>query len=67
MFKTIILLASFVGALAFAPAASRASSPALKMSFENAVGAQAPLGFWDPLGKHKHEAWYSTPLQYVHI
>eukprot|EP01038_Epipyxis_sp_PR26KG_P009972 gene9972-biopygen3396 len=27
-----------------------ASSSALKMSFENAVGAQAPLGFWDPLG-----------------
>ena len=27
-----------------------ASSSALKMSFENEIGAQAPLGFWDPLG-----------------
>jgi len=29
--------------------AARASS-ALKMSFESEIGAQAPLGFWDPLG-----------------
>ena len=26
------------------------SSSALKMSFEDALGAQPPLGFWDPLG-----------------
>jgi len=26
------------------------SSSALKMGFENEIGAQAPLGFWDPLG-----------------
>jgi len=25
-------------------------SSALKMSFENEIGAQPPLGFWDPLG-----------------
>ena len=27
-----------------------ARSSALKMSFESEIGAQAPLGFWDPLG-----------------
>ena len=34
---------------AFAPV-SRVSRSALKMSFEDALGAQPPLGFWDPLG-----------------
>jgi hypothetical protein len=37
-------------AAAFAPASRVASSSALKMGFEAAEGAQAPLGFWDPLG-----------------
>lgn len=50
MFKFVTLLASFVGAAAFAPSARRATSSALKMGFEDALGAQAPLGFWDPLG-----------------
>jgi Chlorophyll A-B binding protein len=50
MFRTIAVIASIVGAAAFAPATSVARSSALKMSFENALGAQAPLGFWDPLG-----------------
>ena len=27
-----------------------AKSSAVKMSFESEIGAQAPLGFWDPLG-----------------
>ena len=49
MFRALAILASFVSAAAFAPA-SRATSSALKMSFENAIGAQPPLGFWDPLG-----------------
>lgn len=35
---------------AFAPSARRATSSALKMAFENELGAQPPLGFWDPLG-----------------
>jgi hypothetical protein len=52
MFK---VLAYFVACLAvisaFSPAASRkASGTALKMSFKNALGAQPPLGFFDPLG-----------------
>jgi hypothetical protein len=50
MFRTVALLASFVATSAFAPASRTASSSALKMSFENAIGAQPPLGFWDPLG-----------------
>ena len=50
MFRALAFVASFIGASAFAPASRVASSSALKMSFENALGAQAPLGFWDPLG-----------------
>ena len=50
MFRALAILASFVSAAAFAPASMRSTSSALKMSFENAIGAQPPLGFWDPLG-----------------
>jgi len=50
MFRALAILASFVGASAFAPSSVRSTSSALKMSFENAIGAQPPLGFWDPLG-----------------
>jgi hypothetical protein len=50
MFRTIALLASFIGASAFAPMGKVAMSSSLKMGFETAIGAQAPLGFWDPLG-----------------
>ena len=44
MFRTLVVLAAFVGASAFAPASVATRSSALKMSFENALGAQAPLG-----------------------
>ena len=50
MFRALAILASFVGASAFAPASRVARSSALKMTFENEIGAQPPLGFWDPLG-----------------
>jgi len=50
MFRSIVLIASFIGAAAFAPAGKVATTSALRMGFENAIGAQAPLGFWDPLG-----------------
>ena len=50
MFRFIAILASIVGVSAFAPVARVARGSALKMSFANEVGAQAPLGFWDPLG-----------------
>ena len=49
MFRTIAILASIVGVSAFAPAARMARGSILKMSFESEIGAQAPLGFWDPL------------------
>jgi hypothetical protein len=54
MFKFIVLLASLVGSSAFAPASQTASSSALKMAFKNSIGAQAPLGFFDPLGLLKN-------------
>jgi hypothetical protein len=50
MFRTIVVLASFIGASAFAPMGKVATSSSLRMGFEDAIGAQAPLGFWDPLG-----------------
>jgi hypothetical protein len=50
MFRTIALLATFIGAAAFAPAGKVATTSALRMGFQDALGAQAPLGFWDPLG-----------------
>ena len=46
----IAILASLVSVAAFAPSARMASSSALKMGFESEIGAQAPPGFWDPLG-----------------
>ena len=49
MFRTLLLIASLIGASAFSPVRSVRSS-ALKRSFDDALGAQAPLGFWDPLG-----------------
>jgi hypothetical protein len=50
MFRTIAILAVIVGAFAFSPAGRVSTHTALKMGFENAIGAQPPLGFWDPLG-----------------
>jgi len=52
MFKTLTFLASLVGASAFvAPSARPASArSALQMAdFSKEIGAQAPLGIWDPL------------------
>ena len=43
MFAKIFALASLVAVSAFAPASRMATSSALKMSFEDAIGAQAPL------------------------
>jgi len=47
--KTAILASLLASAAAFAPAQQKASSTALK-AFENELGAQPPLGFFDPLG-----------------
>ena len=52
MFRTIAALALVASASAFAPKAFKAprGRSAMKMSFESEIGAQPPLGFWDPLG-----------------
>jgi Chlorophyll A-B binding protein len=76
MFRSIAILASLVGASAFAPlSAVRATSALMAKgktvakaaaSFEDALGAQAPLGFWDPLDllKDADEARFAR-LRYV--
>ena len=50
--KCTILASLFAGAAAFAPAQTgqASTSTALSASFENEIGAQPPLGFFDPLG-----------------
>ena len=47
--KTVILASLIASAAAFAPAKQAATSSALK-AFEDELGAQPPLGFFDPLG-----------------
>eukprot|EP00608_Synchroma_pusillum_P005164 CAMPEP_0198419780 /NCGR_PEP_ID=MMETSP1452-20131203/375_1 /TAXON_ID=1181717 /ORGANISM="Synchroma pusillum, Strain CCMP3072" /LENGTH=207 /DNA_ID=CAMNT_0044139917 /DNA_START=42 /DNA_END=665 /DNA_ORIENTATION=- len=44
------LLASASAFMTARPGAAAARSSALKMGFETEIGAQPPLGFWDPLG-----------------
>ena len=50
MFRLATFVALLAFATAFAPTGRVASSTAIKMQFEEALGAQPPLGFWDPLG-----------------
>eukprot|EP00607_Mallomonas_marina_P007990 CAMPEP_0182416560 /NCGR_PEP_ID=MMETSP1167-20130531/896_1 /TAXON_ID=2988 /ORGANISM="Mallomonas Sp, Strain CCMP3275" /LENGTH=200 /DNA_ID=CAMNT_0024589439 /DNA_START=60 /DNA_END=662 /DNA_ORIENTATION=- len=50
MFRAAAIIASFAGVAAFAPAGRMVASTGLKMAFEDEIGAQPPLGFWDPLG-----------------
>ena len=47
--KSVIVAALLASASAFAPAANKQSKTALS-AFENELGAQPPLGFFDPLG-----------------
>lgn len=54
MFRYLLLLASLIGAFAFAPRSARPTTSALKMDFKSEVGVQPPLGFWDPLGLLKN-------------
>jgi hypothetical protein len=49
--KLAVLASLAASATAFAPSQqAKPSSTALSMSFESELGAQAPLGFFDPLG-----------------
>ena len=50
MFRTAAILAILASAVAFSPMGRVAPSSSLKMSFESELGAQPPLGFWDPIG-----------------
>eukprot|EP00636_Phaeomonas_parva_P009472 CAMPEP_0118857460 /NCGR_PEP_ID=MMETSP1163-20130328/4552_1 /TAXON_ID=124430 /ORGANISM="Phaeomonas parva, Strain CCMP2877" /LENGTH=208 /DNA_ID=CAMNT_0006790773 /DNA_START=468 /DNA_END=1094 /DNA_ORIENTATION=- len=52
MFRTLAALALVASASAFAPKAFKATRgrQAMRMGFESEIGAQPPLGFWDPLG-----------------
>jgi hypothetical protein len=51
MFSTIVVIVSCLLCVsAFSPVSRVARSSSLKMGFESEIGAQPPLGFWDPLG-----------------
>jgi hypothetical protein len=54
MFRTIAFIASLVGVSAFTPTGRVTTSSGLRMQFEDALGAQKPLGFWDPLNLLKN-------------
>ena len=48
--KLAIIASTLATAAAFAPAQTGSASAALQASkFANEIGAQVPLGFWDPL------------------
>ena len=48
--KTAIFASLLASAAAFAPQQAAKSTSALRESpFANEIGAQAPLGFWDPM------------------
>jgi|EP00550_Attheya_septentrionalis_P004367 hypothetical protein len=50
MMKLAVVASMVAGAAAFAPAQVAKTSVATNMAFEEELGAQAPLGCWDPLG-----------------
>ena len=67
--KTAIFVSLLAGAAAFAPVSQKtASSTALK-AFEEELGAQPPLGFFDPFGLLSGDATEERfdRLRYVEI
>ena len=48
--KSVIIASLIASAAAFAPASSKVASTTSLSAFEDELGAQAPLGFFDPLG-----------------
>jgi len=48
--KLAVLSSLLAGAAAFAPASQKAASTTALNAFQNELGAQEPLGYWDPLG-----------------
>jgi hypothetical protein len=49
--KLAIVASLIAGAAAFAPAQTGKASTAINMAFEDELGAQPPLGFFDPFGQ----------------
>jgi len=47
--KSVIIATLIASAAAFAPAQQKSTSTSLA-AFEDELGVQAPIGFWDPLG-----------------
>mmetsp|Transcript_11334 Transcript_11334/g.16157 ORF Transcript_11334/g.16157 Transcript_11334/m.16157 type:complete len:197 (+) Transcript_11334:32-622(+) len=66
--KTAILASLIASAVAFAPAKSAVKSSTALNAFEDELGVQAPLGFFDPLGlvADGNEANFDR-LRYVEI
>jgi hypothetical protein len=53
MFSSVLMLMTMVAVGAFAPTRTGTAvwSSSLRMAaFDKEIGAQAPLGFWDPIG-----------------
>jgi hypothetical protein len=48
--KSAVIATLIASAAAFAPAQQAAKSTAVFSEFEESLGAQAPLGLWDPMG-----------------
>merc|ERR1719453_2479008 len=49
IYQVLALFALVATATAFAPQGRMTTKSVLSMQFEDALGAQPPLGFWDPL------------------
>ena len=51
MIRAVVLALAMASAAAFAPVKAPVSrSSVVTKAFETEIGAQQPLGFWDPLG-----------------
>ncbi len=67
--KFTVLASLLASAAAFAPAMQKASTTTLASAFEDELGAQAPLGFFDPFGMLSGDAEEDrfSRLRYVEI
>jgi len=51
MIRALAVFSSLLSVGAFSSAKVSVKSSSLKMGYESAAGAQAPVGFFDPLGQ----------------
>ena len=67
--KTAVLASLIASAAAFAPAKQAVTATALNNAFEDELGAQPPLGFFDPFGLLSGDATQERfdRLRYVEI